>query len=87
MKFLLILLIIGFIIYRLVPFLLKWFVVHKANQFTQNAQNRSRQQSSSQGNSSRTNTSTTYANNSDEEKVFSKDEGEYVKFEEIKDDK
>lgn len=87
MKFLLILLIIGFIIYRLVPFLLKWFVVHKANQFTQNAQNRSRQQSARQGSSNQANTDATYTNNSDEEKVFSKDEGEYVKFEEIKDDK
>ena len=84
-KFLFIVFLLGFFIYRLIPFLLRWFITHKANQFTRNAQNRAGQQSNRQ-NTSQNNTNTR-ANNTEEEKVFAKDEGEYVKFEEIKDDK
>ena len=84
MKFLLIILLLGYLLYRLAPYFLRWFITYKAKQFSQNAQNRTNQRNPGQnGYSKNTNTQAS----ANEEKVFTKDEGEYVNFEEIREDK
>lgn len=77
LNFFLIVLILIFIIYRLLPLLIRWFIARKTNQFSKNM-------NANRG-SNRKNTPNYEPKNS--EKIFQKDEGEYVSFEEIKDDK
>lgn len=77
LKFILIFAVILYILYRLFPFLLRLFIMKKAQSFSQKM-NRAQQQQQQK-------TSQQQKENS-EAKIFSKAEGEYVQFEEVEED-
>lgn len=76
-KYFFIFILIIYILYKLFPFLLRMFILKKTQDFSKkmNQQQQRQQRSSQYDNASQT-----------DNKIFSKNEGEYVHFEEIEED-